>query len=208
MPKVFDRHSCQENAMRIIAGKWGSQRLQRPPSTTTRPMPDRVKEAIFNLLGTHYQTPGALPPIHVADIFAGSGSLGIEALSRGAASCRFFERGRQPLRILRENLTHVGAGPPAARVCTRDAWRAAADSHDPPFDLLFLDPPYVDSIDSGATGRVHRFLTRLHSNVPTDSAMLLILHHPAKVPFAEPATGWSIRDQRIMGTNGITIFER
>jgi len=194
--------------MRIIAGKWGSQRLQRPPSETTRPMPDRVKEAIFNILATHYRTPGALPPVHVADIFAGSGSLGIEALSRGAATCRFFERGHRPLRILRENLAHVGAKPPEARVCTRDAWRMAAETQDSPFDLLFLDPPYVESIDSGPGGRVRRFLAGLHANAPADATMLLILHHPAKVPFQESEAGWTIRDQRTRGTNGITFFER
>ena len=67
-------------------------------------MPDRLKEAIFAMLGDYYDCPGELPELHVADVFAGSGSLGLEALSRGASTCYFFERDRKALEMLKINL--------------------------------------------------------------------------------------------------------
>ncbi|MCH7814456.1 MAG: RsmD family RNA methyltransferase [Planctomycetes bacterium] len=80
--------------MRIIAGRWRSRRIAAPPSRTTRPFPDRIKEAVFDILGARWGSPGTVPPLWVADLFAGSGSLGLEAVSRGARGCVFVERDR------------------------------------------------------------------------------------------------------------------
>jgi 16S rRNA (guanine966-N2)-methyltransferase len=192
--------------MRIIGGKWKSRKLQRPATDKTRPFPDRVKEAVFSMLGAHYETPGRLPPINVGDVFAGSGTLGLEALSRGATSCRFFERGRMAINVLRENLDTLEAGP-TARIVTGDAWRMAVESMaEEPMNLVLLDPPYRQSADSGSHGPVMRFLNDLDPIVPDH--VLVVFHHKHQRVF-EPAadTAWQVIDQRRFGTNGITVFE-
>src|SRR3972149_2479777 len=107
--------------MRIIGGTWRSRRLLRPETDSTRPMPDRVKQTIFDMLGSRYDCPGALPPLLVADVFAGGGSMGWEALSRGAAFCGFFERAREALDALRRNVESLGAGLESS-IVSGDAW--------------------------------------------------------------------------------------
>ncbi|MCH7873340.1 MAG: RsmD family RNA methyltransferase, partial [Planctomycetes bacterium] len=140
--------------MRIIAGKWRSRQLKRPDTAATRPMPDRIKEAIFNSLGARYGSPGALPALRVADLFAGSGSLGLEALSRGAASCCFVEDNVDALAALRLNVEALGAKS-SASIAVRDAWAYGASAAGrEPFDLIFLDPPYRETEDSSDDGRV------------------------------------------------------
>ncbi len=170
-------------------------------------MPDRVREAIFNVLGSHYDCPGALPPIHAADVFAGSGSMGLEALSRGAASCCFFERGPVAVDTLRKNLDALSAGPEATLV-RRDAWTEAARRREArAFDLIFLDPPYVDSEDASPSGRVMRFLSSLAEQ--SDCGALVVLHHRATVAYTDPAEcAWQVIDSRKFGTNGVTFFSR
>src|ERR1051325_11217291 len=89
--------------MRVIAGRLRGRPLAAPPGAA-RPVTDRVKETIFNILGHRFAQPGELPAVAVLDLFAGTGGMGIEALSRGATSCLFVERDRCTLRILSENL--------------------------------------------------------------------------------------------------------
>lgn len=193
--------------MRIIAGKWRSRQLKRPDTAVTRPMPDRIKEAIFNSLGARFGSPGALPALRVADLFAGSGSLGLEALSRGAACCCFVEDNVDALAALRLNVEALGAKS-SASIAVRDAWAyGASDSDREPFDLIFLDPPYRETVDSSDDGRVAGFLRSLAGG-ETDRA-LVVLHHPATVSFDAPRTdGWTVADVRRFGTNGITLFSR
>lgn len=188
--------------MRIVGGKWRSRRLTRPGEDTTRPMPDRVRESIFNSLGSRFDTPGSLPPIRVLDLFAGSGSMGLEALSRGAAHCTFVERNRKVASILRQNIDSLGAGD-VAEVLMADAWRLAWDGPggESP-DIVFLDPPYRDSTDDSTQGPVRRFLGR-----GGDGQRLVLLHHPVGTTFA-PAEGdgWLIESQRRFGSNMITMI--
>jgi 16S rRNA (guanine966-N2)-methyltransferase len=170
-------------------------------------MPDRVKEAVFNILGSRYECPGALPPLLVTDVFAGSGSMGLEALSRGAASCSFFERDRHALDALRRNIQSLGAEG-ASTIIMRDAWRSAVSRADgSPFDLVFLDPPYRESRDSSERGLVRRYLARFDRL--GDKGTLIVLHHPSTVRYeAREADSWQIVDQRTFGTSAITIFAR
>ena len=79
--------------MRIIGGKWRSRRLSFPRWGRTRPMPDRIRESIFDILASRFGLCGTLPSLKVADLFAGSGSMGWEAVSRGASGCDFIEKG-------------------------------------------------------------------------------------------------------------------
>jgi 16S rRNA (guanine(966)-N(2))-methyltransferase RsmD len=168
-------------------------------------MPDRVREAIFNMLGSYYAEPGALPPIHVADVFAGSGSMGLEALSRGAASCAFFENDPVALSALKRNLDALEAGA-AAAIVRGSAWSAALPGcSGRSFDLIFLDPPYRDSADASAEGAVKRYLTRLAESSDRDT--LVVLHHNSKVRYTmDCIVRWKQMHERAFGSSTITFF--
>jgi 16S rRNA (guanine966-N2)-methyltransferase len=168
-------------------------------------MPDRIKEAVFSMLGSRYDLPGLLPALRVADVFAGSGSMGIEALSRGASSCSFYERNATAVEALRRNLETLGAGDRAV-VCRRDAWRASTQQDDgQPFELIFLDPPYRESLDTSDRGDVRRYLARLAGS--GSRGCLVVLHHSATVRFlAQEDDCWRIDDYRVYGTSAITLF--
>jgi 16S rRNA (guanine966-N2)-methyltransferase len=120
--------------MRVVAGEFKGRRLHAPRGARTRPTADRVREALFSMLG---DVSGA----RVLDLYAGSGALGIEALSRGAGSAVFVERDRQALAALQRNLDAVGAH---ADVRRQDALRFLAHPEGS-FDLVFCDPPYDDA---------------------------------------------------------------
>jgi 16S rRNA (guanine(966)-N(2))-methyltransferase RsmD len=130
--------------MRVIAGELGGRRLQAPRGRSTRPTSDRVREALFAMLGE-------LSGASVLDLFAGSGALGIEALSRGAAQAVFVERDNAALRSLAANLDALGLVPPRARVHRSDALAAlqTARRREETYDLLFIDPPYSQAHDWG-----------------------------------------------------------
>ena len=121
--------------MRVIAGTWGGRRLQAPPGDATRPTSDRVREALFSILAERVE--GA----RVLDLFAGSGALGIEALSRGAAAATFVDSAPAAIRAVRANLEALGA---EAEVRRSDARRflGGASGAARQYDLVFLDPPY------------------------------------------------------------------
>ena len=121
--------------MRVIAGRFGGRRLQAPPGAATRPTSDRVREALFSILGRRVEDAAVL------DLFAGSGALGLEALSRGAARVTFVDSAPAALRALRANLAALGAD---AEVVRADAlkWLRAASGRERQYSLVFLDPPY------------------------------------------------------------------
>jgi 16S rRNA (guanine966-N2)-methyltransferase len=120
--------------VRIVAGQWGGRRLAAPPGRGTRPTADRVREALFSALGD-------IGGARVLDLFAGSGALGLEALSRGAAAATFVERDPKALEALRANVEALGA---AAEIRRRDALQflANAGTGARHYDLALLDPPY------------------------------------------------------------------
>jgi 16S rRNA (guanine966-N2)-methyltransferase len=120
--------------VRIISGEWGGRRLAAPPGRDTRPTADRVREALFSILGP-------LDGERVLDLYAGSGALGLEALSRGAGSVTFVERAAPALRSLRANIEALGA---QATVIADDVahFLRGAREQGAEYDLVFLDPPY------------------------------------------------------------------
>jgi 16S rRNA (guanine966-N2)-methyltransferase len=130
-------------SLRVIAGRYGGRRLQAPPGAATRPTSDRVREALFSILGARVD--GA----DVLDLFAGSGALGIEALSRGAARATFVDSAPPALRALRANLAALGAD---AEVVRADAlrWLRGASEGERQYSLVFLDPPYRRAAALGA----------------------------------------------------------
>ena len=169
--------------MRIVAGEWRGRRLVAPAGRTVRPTADRVREAWMSIVGAH------LPQARVLDLFAGSGALGIEALSRGAASADLVEMAKPSLAAIDKNLATVGAGD-RARVHRADALRFAAGLEAHAYDVAFADPPY----DLGMAARIaERWLA-----VPF--AELLGVEHRA---FEKMPTGG---DMRRYGDTAVTFY--
>ena len=170
--------------MRVIAGVAKGRRLQGPPGRDTRPMMDRVKEALFSSLGSRVS--GAA----VLDLYAGSGSLGIEALSRGAASATFVEKGRPALAALRSNLEVVAADVTTYLAGTGDR-----------FDLVFVDPPYrlslalLEDVLAAAAGVL-------------GNGGVMVVHR--RVGEAQPSgpEGITLRDDRRYGDTQLWIYHR
>ena len=130
--------------MRIVAGRFGGRRLAAPPGRGTRPTSDRVREALFSILGP-------LDGLRVLDLYAGSGALGIEALSRGAERALLVERDPRAVAVIRANLDALGLAEPEAAVHAGPA-RAAlrnASARGDTYDLVFLDPPYRSAPELG-----------------------------------------------------------
>ena len=128
--------------MRIVAGEWGGRRIQAPPGRGTRPTTDRVREAWMSTVAPH------LPGARVLDLFAGSGALGLEALSRGASHCTFVEHDAKALAILKANVKALGADD-RADVFRTDALKFAAALDAGAFDVAFADPPYAKGFARG-----------------------------------------------------------
>ena len=149
-------------SLRVIAGRAGGRRLTAPAGLTTRPLTDRAKEALFSSLGAE------VVEARVLDLYAGSGSLGIEALSRGAASAVFVERSRPALAALRRNLEVTGL---SGTVIGSDVEGYLGRSEGE-FDLVFVDPPYALSLAS-----VQRVLAAVA--VATVTGGLVVLHRRA-----------------------------
>ena len=170
--------------MRVISGELGGRKLVAPDGTTTRPTTDKVRQAVFNSLGSM----GVIEGATVADLFAGSGALGIEALSRGAEHCVFVERDRNALRALRENLATLGLAERATVHATDVmAWVSAMRG----VDIAFIDPPYAfDAWD------------RLLSLV--DVGMVVA---EADDPVAAPE-GWEATRSKRYGRTWVTVLER
>jgi 16S rRNA (guanine966-N2)-methyltransferase len=122
--------------VRIVAGQWRGRRIEAPPGRGVRPTLDRVREAWMSIV--HIELPGS----RVVDLFAGSGALGLEALSRGAAAADFVENDPRALRVLRANIELLGPGD-RAEIRRSDALRFAAELPADAYDLAFADPPYA-----------------------------------------------------------------
>ena len=133
--------------MRIVAGEWRGRRLQAPAGAATRPTADRVRETLFSMLASRL---GSFEALRVADLFAGSGALGLEALSRGAAFACFVENDGKAAAAIRANAADLGA---SERVQILGGSALALPRSDP-FDLIFADPPYAPGSGSAAVKAV------------------------------------------------------
>ncbi|MEV4808251.1 16S rRNA (guanine(966)-N(2))-methyltransferase RsmD [Micromonospora avicenniae] len=126
---------------RIVAGTFGGRRIAAPPGAGTRPTSDRVREALFSAVQTEVDLGGA----RVADLYAGSGAVGLEALSRGAGHVLLVEADARAARVIRDNIAALGAGPAVRLVTGRVATVLAGGPGGEPYDVVFADPPYAVS---------------------------------------------------------------
>ena len=133
--------------MRIIAGTWRGRPLEAPPGSATRPTADRVRETLFSMLASRI---GSFEDLRVADLFAGSGALGFEALSRGAATASFVESDPPALAAIRRNAERLGATN-RVQILTGSALSLPRSE---PFDLVFADPPYAEGAGSALVSAV------------------------------------------------------
>ena len=136
--------------LRLIAGEWRRRQLRTPAGDTTRPSADRTRETLFSMLASRL---GSFEGLRVADMFAGSGALGLEALSRGAAHCLFIEQDAAAIRAIRTNITTLNA---ESRSEVRAGSVLALGPARKPLDLLLLDPPYGTGAGSVALDRLAR----------------------------------------------------
>ena len=165
--------------MRIIGGIAKGRRLASPKGDGTRPMTDRAREAIFNILD--------VSDAEVLDLFAGTGSIGLEALSRGAASCRFVEQDRRMARTLSENIEAVGLGGTVAELSVE------------PFHLVFCDPPYPMPL-----GDVEAILVAVDAWLAPGG--WVILHRPTGEE--PPNAPWELDDVRTYGGTHLWWYQK
>jgi 16S rRNA (guanine966-N2)-methyltransferase len=187
--------------MRVIAGEHRGRKLLAPAGRATRPTPERVREALFSALESRLGGPGSITGTRVLDLFAGSGALGIEALSRGARAAVFVERAAAALASLRGNLETLGLGA-RSRVVVSEAERAveALGRAAERFDVVFVDPPYD-------TGEGARSLERLAHADLLRAGGIAVLEHPTRE--AGPEAGGLERERsRRYGSVSITFYSR
>ena len=133
--------------MRVVGGTLRGRAIVAPRANAIRPTADRLREALFNILIHSFDDP--VTGARVLDLFAGTGALGIEALSRGAAFTLFIDDGAEARALLRENVTALGLGG-TSKVFRRDATKLGGPQPLPPFSLAFLDPPYGQGLATAA----------------------------------------------------------
>jgi 16S rRNA (guanine966-N2)-methyltransferase len=184
--------------VRIIGGAFGGRRLRAPHGTATRPTSDRVREAVFNILGA--------PPdkARVLDLYAGAGAMGLEALSRGAESAVFVDRDAQAARVVQENIDSLGVGE-HARLYRSDALPAlrklaAAGER---FAWVFIDPPYA----SDEAPRALAALGEPLADLLDDGAVVIVEHDRRHAP-DETFGALARADQRRYGDTCVSFFTR
>ncbi|PHQ70843.1 MAG: 16S rRNA (guanine(966)-N(2))-methyltransferase RsmD [Sneathiella sp.] len=176
--------------MRIVGGEFRGKKLILPDDTRIRPTSDRTREALFNILGhdSHFRTPqGALPlGARVLDIFAGTGALGLEALSRGAAHVTFIDNHPDSLKLIRENVSAIGAAR-QADVLSRNGsnpGRAGAT-----YDLILMDPPYNE-------GLAPQCISALKAGGWMSSSTVIVIELAAKETFDLPPDMVTIKERK------------
>lgn len=180
--------------MRIISGACRGRKLYSLPGTATRPTADRVRESIFNILAS------GVPGARVLDLFAGTGALGLEALSRGAAAAVFVDLSASVVKLINRNIT-------ACRMENRSRairWDVAKNlnclaSQETAFDLVFMDPPY-------AKGFIRPAITHLMRQQVLKNGALIVIEHAAEEPVPGDATELNLTDRRVYGKTLVSFL--
>jgi len=162
--------------MRIVGGRFRGRTLQGPSSNATRPTTDRLREALFNVLAHAYDD--AANGARVLDLFAGTGALGLEALSRGAKFAVFVEEAAEPRGLIRANVEALGLGG-ITRIFRRDATRLGEALANDAFDLVFCDPPY-------GRGLAEKALISVRDGHWLAPGALVLVEEAAEARFAVP----------------------
>jgi 16S rRNA (guanine966-N2)-methyltransferase len=171
--------------MRVVGGRLRGRTLAAPKSQAIRPTADRLRESLFNILQYAYDDP--ISGARVLDLFAGTGALGIEAVSRGAHFTLFIDDGAEARALLRENVATLGLGG-VSKIFRRDATRLGPAHPIEPFGLVFLDPPYGRNLASAA-------LASAQAGGWLSPDALIIVEEATKARFAPPE-GFSALDRR------------
>ena len=182
--------------MRVVAGRLKGRKLGAPEGRDIRPTADKARQAIFNIIEHGTLTDHALEGARVIDVFAGTGALGIEALSRGAAHGTFIEHNRAALAALEANLKACGLGPSEARVLRSEAANLAHATT--PADFAFLDPPYGEDLAAPA-------LQTLGTRGWLKDGALCVLELGRQDDFTPPA-GFVVLDERRYGAAHIVFL--
>lgn len=177
--------------MRIIGGEAGGRRLKSPDAKGTRPVTDRVREAVFSSIG------GWVIDAVVADLYAGSGSFGLEALSRGASSAVFVESGRKALKALRHNVELVALGGTVIESTVQDY----LDKANHTFHLVFMDPPWDQP-----TSQMEDDLASLDRLLLPNAEVVISRRHTDRVP--EPPETWRVAAEKRYGDTRIIRYEK
>ena len=193
--------------MRIIAGKYRRRKLHVNPGDVTRPITDRVKETLFEHL-QHY-----LPGKRVADIFSGTGSMGLEALSRGAAGAVFIEQDRRAHELLKQNVAELGVE--NETLCwradvLRSSFRPKNVPHLVPFEVIFFDPPYRMVSELAPGTPFYKSLERLAKDDVSSPGAVLVFRTPEHATFNLPPQWqpWEELSKLDLSTMEIHLFQR
>jgi 16S rRNA (guanine966-N2)-methyltransferase len=180
--------------MRIVAGEFRGRRLLSPKSGRIRPTSDRVREAIFSIIAAH------IPDAFVLDLFGGTGALGLEALSRGAARAVFVDQDEDAVSLIRSNVELCGSRE-RARIIHGPADRAIRQlaNNGDTFHLIFLDPPY-------GKGLLEKALLLVNGVAQSDA--VIIAEHPAREPSPPAGAGWLQNGIRMYGDTAVSFFVR
>ena len=177
--------------MRVIAGKYKGRKLESPDNYDIRPTTDKAKEALFSIL--YNDIPGA----RVLDLFAGSGGLGIEALSRGAAECIFADHSRKSVSLVRRNLEACHVEEPA-RVLAGD-YRKILAGLEGSFDIILMDPPY----DAGLLEEAFRLI---QDHGLLSEGGVIVCEHRKEEELPEEVSGFVMEKQRRYGIVKLSIY--
>ncbi|MBV8472580.1 MAG: 16S rRNA (guanine(966)-N(2))-methyltransferase RsmD [Hyphomicrobiales bacterium] len=181
--------------MRVVGGQLKGRALHAPASRAIRPTSERLRESIFDILQHRHE--GAVEGARVVDLFAGSGALGVEALSRGADFALFVDNGSEARALLRENIEALALGG-VTRIWRADATKLGKAPAGPPFTLAFLDPPYDQGLASPA-------LAALVAGGWLAPEALVVVEEAAKAPIDPPAE-LTLVDERVYGDTRIAFF--
>ena len=182
--------------MRIIGGEFKSRKIQFPKSRLTRPMTDRSKETVFNIMGS------LIEGKHILDLYAGSGSLGLEALSRGALDVVFVDRADWATRVIERNLQDLGLKP-RARIIQNEVIRAfpKLEKENRRFSLVFVDPPFNQ-------GLVKKTLMRLDQSAILSPFAQVVVGHSRQEQLPEPLQTLKLARTKKVGQNCLSFYFR
>src|SRR5680860_778713 len=179
--------------MRVISGSARGRRLKGPPSPTTRPMADKIKGALFNALGSL----GVEPEV-VLDLYAGTGSIGIEALSRCASRADFVDQGRDQCAVIRDNLASTGFT--AAGQVHQASVRSFIGRGRGPYDFVIMDPPYAEP-------DIIETLARLGSSTRVQSGSIVVLGHWPRIDMPDRVGSLECLRDRCHGDSCFAVYE-